>query len=101
MLGAIPLIVGTLRITFRLYAISSLKEKRGIVKKMVERTKNRFNASVAETALNDFIDKAEIGVAVSGNDAVFVNSRLDKIVSFIDDMCLAEIINVEMEVVNL
>ena len=95
------MIVGTLKLTFRLYALSSLKEKRGIIKKMVERTKNRFNASVAETGLNDFIDKAEIGVAVAGNDAAFLNSKLDKIVSFIDDMCLAEIINVEMEVVNL
>ncbi len=95
------MIVGTLKLTFRLYALSSLKEKRGIIKKMVERTKNRFNASVAETALNDFIDKAEIGVAVSGNDAVFLNSKLDKIVSFIDHMCLAEIVDVEMEVINL
>ena len=95
------MIVGTLKLTFRLYAISSLKEKRGIVKKMVERTKNRFNASVAETALNDFTDKAEIGVALSGNDAAFLNSKLEKIVSFIDDMCLAEIVNVEMEIINL
>ena len=95
------MIVGTLKLTFRLYAISSLKEKRGIVKKIVERTKNRFNASVAETGLNDFIDKAEIGAAVAGNDAAFLNSKLDKIVGFIDDMCLAEIIDVEMEVINL
>lgn len=95
------MIVGTLKLTFRLYAISSLKEKRGIVKKIVERTKNRFNASVAETALNDFTDKAEIGVALSGNDAAVLNSKLDKIVSFIDDMCLAEIVNVEMEIINL
>ena len=95
------MIVGTLKLTFRLYALSSLKEKRGIMKKMVERTKNRFNASVAETGLNDLLDKAEIGVAVAGNDGAFLNSKLDKIVSFIDDMCLAEIIDVEMEVINL
>ena len=95
------MIVGTLKLTFRLYAISSLKEKRGIVKKIVERTKNRFNASVSETALNDFTDKAEIGVALSGNDAAFLNSKLEKIVSFIDDMCLAEIVNVDMEIINL
>lgn len=68
---------------------------------MVERTKNRFNASVAETALNDLLDKAEIGVAVLANDSAFINSKLDKIVSFIDEMCLAEIVDVEMEVINL
>ncbi|MDT8317645.1 MAG: DUF503 domain-containing protein [bacterium] len=95
------MIVGTLKLTFRLYSISSLKEKRGVVKKMVERTKNRFNASVAETALNDFTDKAEIGIAVSGNDAAYVNSKLDKIVTFIDDMCLAELVDTRMEIINI
>ena len=95
------MIVGTLKLTFRLYALSSLKEKRGIVKKIVERTKNRFNASVAETALNDFLDQCEIGVAVAGNDVAFINSKLDKIVRFVDDMALAEIIDVHMEVIHL
>ena len=39
--------VGLLRIRYRLPS-RSLKEKRAIIRPMVERARNRFNASVAE-----------------------------------------------------
>jgi len=95
------LIVGTCRITLFLQGVSSLKEKRGIVKKIVEKAKNRFNMSVAETAFNDMWQKSELGIAMIGNDSAYINSMLDKAVNFIESMNLAEIINIEIEVISL
>ncbi len=63
-----------------LHGVSSLKEKRHIIKKIIERTKNKFNASVAEVEKNDLKQSAVIGFVVLGNNNSFVNSTLDKIV---------------------
>jgi len=95
------LIVGICRIILMLHGVSSLKEKRGILKKIVEKTKNRFNMSVSETAFNDMWQKSEVGIALIGNDSAFINSRLDKAVNFIEAMNLAEIIDTEIEVISL
>ena len=95
------MVVGTMKLTLRFFAVSSLKGKRSIVKKIVERSKNSFNASVSETGLNDVLDRAEIGFALCGNDSSMLNSKLDKLVNFVDDMGLAEITNVDMEIISL
>lgn len=95
------MIVGTSRITLRLHGVSSLKEKRGIIKKIIERTKNRFNMSVSETAYNDMWQKTEVGTAIVGNDSAHINSQLDKAANFIESMNIAEIIDVEIEVISL
>lgn len=84
-----------------LHGVSSLKEKRGIVKKIIEKTKNHFNVSVSETDFNDVWQNSEVGFAVVGNEAAFINSQLDKAVNFIESMCLAEILDVEIEVISL
>lgn len=95
------MIVGTCKITLRLHSVSSLKAKRQIVKKVVERIKNRFNASVAEVGSHDIWQRAQIGIAVAGNEGSFVNSQLDRIVDFVEAMHLAEITETDMEVISL
>lgn len=95
------MIVGTCRITLMLHGVSSLKEKRGIIKKIVEKARNRFNMSVSETNYNDIWQKSEIGLAVIGNDSSFINSQLDKAVNFVESMNVAEIVDTEIEVISL
>ena len=43
------MVVGTGKIKFRLFETKSLKEKRKIVKSMIQRIKNNFNISIALT----------------------------------------------------
>ncbi len=81
--------------------VSSLKEKRQIVKRVVERTKNRFNVSAAEVGSQDIKRKAVIGIAVVGSDGSFVNSVIDKVINFIESMHLAEIVDTDMEIMRL
>lgn len=42
----------------------SLKEKRGVVRSLRERIRNRFGVSAAEVGLNDLHQRARIGVAM-------------------------------------
>ena len=77
------MLVGLLTIHIHLHGISSLKAKRGIVKSLIERLRNRFNASVAETAAQDSKRLAVVGVSVISNEGAHLNEQLDKIINFI------------------
>jgi len=88
-------------ITFRLHDCHSLKSKRKIVKSIINRLRNNFNASVAETGSNDVHQRAEIGLAFVGNDRKVINSKIDKAFNLAEDLGLAEVIDTEMEIINL
>lgn len=77
------MIVGLLEINIHLNGVGSLKQKRSIVKSLIERLKNRFNVSAAETDSNDSKLQAVIGIATVANESRFVNQRLDKIIEFV------------------
>jgi uncharacterized protein YlxP (DUF503 family) len=95
------MIVGVGIITFRLHDCHSLKGKRKIVKSIITRLRNNFNASVAEVGSNDNHQRAEIGVSLVGNDPRLINSKLDKLFNLADELGLAEIIDTEMEIIHL
>jgi uncharacterized protein YlxP (DUF503 family) len=95
------MIVGVGIITFRLHDCHSLKGKRKIIKSIIARLRNNFNASVAEVGSNDNHQRAEIGVSLVGNDPKLINSKLDKLFNLADELGLAEIIDTEMEIIHL
>jgi uncharacterized protein YlxP (DUF503 family) len=94
------MVIGIAVITLRLHECRSLKAKRRIVKSIIQKTRNNFNVSVSEVGSNDIYQKAEIGIAMAGNDRQLMNSKIDKIINLVDDIGLAEIVNTEMEIVN-
>ncbi len=95
------MVVGAGIIIFRLHDCNSLKGKRKIVKAISQRLRNSFNASVAEIGSNDIYQKAEIGITMVGNDRKVINSKMDKIFNFAEELGLAEIIDTDIEIINL
>ena len=95
------MVVGIGIITFRLHGCRSLKGKRKVVKSIISRMRNNFNASVAEVGSNDIHQRAEIGFSLVGNDKTLINSKIDKIFNMVDGLGLAEIIDTEMEIISL
>jgi len=93
--------VGVCRVALHLHGIESLKGKRSIVKRVVERTKAKFNAAVAEVGENDSLQRAVIGAAVVGNSAAHIDSMLAHVCSFIDRLGLAAVVSRETEVIPL
>lgn len=79
----------------------SLKEKRKIIKSIISRSQNSFNASIAEVGLNDAHQQALIGFALVGNDRRFVNSSMDKLIEFIENLHLADIIDSTLEIMSI
>jgi uncharacterized protein YlxP (DUF503 family) len=95
------MVVGVCRLRLALHGVFSLKEKRGIIKRITARVRNSFPVSIAEIAENDQLRSAAIGFSVVGNDGAYVNSVLDKVLDFIEDLCLAEIIDQHIELISL
>jgi uncharacterized protein YlxP (DUF503 family) len=77
------MLIGVLTVQINLHAVFSLKDKRKIIKSLIERLRGRFNVSVSEVAAQDSKQLAVIGISVVTTDSRFLNEQLDKIVSFI------------------
>jgi uncharacterized protein len=93
--------VGVARIALQLHANQSLKEKRRVLKSMIEKTRHRFNVSVAEVADQDLHQRATLGVAVVGSDSRVLNSLLDRIIGYMDSLQMADMIDQEIELIPL
>jgi uncharacterized protein YlxP (DUF503 family) len=78
------MIVGVMTAQLHLQGISSLKQKRSIVKSVIGRLKSRFNVSVAEVDHHDNKTSAIIAAAIVSNDTAFTDSQLDAVVSFMN-----------------
>ncbi|KNY26800.1 protein of unknown function DUF503 [Pseudobacteroides cellulosolvens ATCC 35603 = DSM 2933] len=75
----------------------SLKDKRQIIKSIIERLKARYNASIAEVDLNDTWKNAVIGVSCVSNDAKHIDSMLNNIVNFVENDGRAALFNYNTE----
>jgi uncharacterized protein YlxP (DUF503 family) len=91
------MVVGICTIDLRIPGNDSLKGKRSVIRKIKERVKNQFNVSIAEVEDLDKLQRVGLGVAFVSNDSGHVHSTLTKVVDFIDQMYLAEIIHFHIE----
>ena len=92
--------IAVLRCTLRLPS-RTLKEKRTIVKSVVERLRNRFNASVAEMEDLDSVGVATIAAAVISNSAQHADRQAQTIAAAIEDWRLdCEVIEISVELIE-
>lgn len=76
--------IGVCKIKLYLPESQSLKEKRRILKSLIERLKNKFNISIAEVDALDIHQSAVIGAVSVANEVKFVNQILSQCVEFIE-----------------
>lgn len=74
---------GLMTVHIHLHGLNSLKDKRSIVKSLIERLRGRFNVSVSEVGYNDSRSAALVGLAVVSNDKAHAAQQLDTIEHFI------------------
>ncbi|EHR1326721.1 MAG: DUF503 domain-containing protein [Clostridium perfringens] len=84
-----------LKITLRASWVHSLKEKRMVVKSIVQRLKNKFNVSVGEVDEQDIHQIIVIGISAVCGDQKQVDSTLENLIDFVEENTDAEIINIE------
>ncbi len=95
------MIVGVAAVELHIHGAQSLKAKRGVVRSISQRLRNRFNLSVAEVGGQDLWQVAVLGIAAAGPDAVLLRRVLERAVAFIEDLHLAEVTHADFEIVEL
>lgn len=86
-----------MEITLRASWVNSLKEKRMIVKSIIQKLKNKFNISVAEIGEQDVHKTIVIGIAAICGSSAQADSTMEHIISFVESNTDAEIIDIKVE----
>ncbi len=92
------MVVGAARVQLHVHGSQSLKQKRGVVRSIIQRVQNRFNLSVAEVGGQDTWQIAVLGLATVANESGTARRRLEKAVDFIVELHLAEVLDQEIEI---
>ncbi|MFB5066823.1 MAG: DUF503 domain-containing protein [Candidatus Wallacebacter cryptica] len=92
------MIIGSAVISVRIIGAQSLKEKRGILLSIMRRTRNKFNAAVAEVGSQDLWQRSDIGVAVVSSTVKHAEQQLQQVIKFIEADPLLEVMTLEIDV---
>jgi len=95
------MIVGAAAVELIIHGSRSLKEKRGVVRSICQRVRNRFDVSVAEVGGQGTWTRALLGFATVGSDARVVRRVLDQVIDFVEDLHLAELGASDVEILRL
>jgi uncharacterized protein YlxP (DUF503 family) len=90
-------VIGLLTIELHIPASGSLKEKRQVLKSLLETTRNRFNVSIAEVEHQDLWQRATVAAACVSNDQSFVDQVLNRVLQGFDGDPRVEVSRVELE----
>jgi uncharacterized protein YlxP (DUF503 family) len=94
------MVVGVCRVTLMIGESHSLKEKRMVLRRVKDRVSNKFNCAIAEVGDQDQWQSAEIGFAVVSNQLGFTQAMVQKILTFIEDLAVAKVVDDEQDYVN-
>ncbi|MDA2920931.1 DUF503 domain-containing protein [Desulfobacterota bacterium AH_259_B03_O07] len=93
------MVIGVLKIQLYMDGTRSLKEKRHILKRIIQRTKSRYtNVSISEVDSQNLWQSAIIGISIVSNEKPYVNSILDRVSGFIESTGLVHMGNRELEI---
>ncbi len=94
------MVIGVLQLDLRLHGPQSLKQKRGVIQKVLARCRNRFPASCAEVGHQELWQRALLGFAVVSSSEQVVAPILTRI----EDEVLAsgelDLVNAETEFIH-
>ena len=85
--------VESVTLTFYIPHATSLKDKRQVCRSIIDKTRRRFNASVAEVGTQDVHRTLTIGVAVVSGEVAHAQNMLDEIVRFMEENIDAELVD--------
>jgi uncharacterized protein YlxP (DUF503 family) len=89
------MIVLAAKMTFYITHANSLKDKRQVGRSIIDKTKQKFNISIAEVDTQDVHQTLTIGVAVVSGETAHAQNSIDEITRFIEDNTDAELMEVE------
>ena len=87
-------IVG-IEITLHLYHVQSLKEKRRILRSILDRSHHKYKVTNAEVGYLNSLSRSNLAFALVSNDPQTAEKILQKVINSIDLLSEVEIINID------
>jgi uncharacterized protein YlxP (DUF503 family) len=91
------MVVGLATIELHIPASNSLKDKRQVLKSLLETTRQKFNVSAAEVDHLDAWRRATIGVACVSKDQQFVDQVLNKVIDTLEANPRVNVAEIQVE----
>ena len=79
------MVIGLMEVSLRIPGANSLKDKRQVLRSLLDRIRRDFQVSIAEVEDHDLWGNATLGIAAVSNDAAHLESVLTKVCSTIDE----------------
>lgn len=79
------MVVSMIQLILELPDVTTIKEKRKIVKSLKERIQAKYRITAAEIDLHDSLSFAQIGGAVVSNSRTYGESVMQKVLHFVED----------------
>jgi uncharacterized protein YlxP (DUF503 family) len=95
------MVVGAAAVEVHIHGSQSLKAKRGVVRSITQRVRDRFNIAVAEVGGQDTWQLATLGLTAVGSDRERVRGTLERAIAYIEDLHLAEVLHCDVELVDM
>jgi len=76
--------IASLRVEIEITDALTLKDKRQVVRSLLDRIRNRFNVSAAEVGRNDSVRYAELAAVGVANDRQFLDRVMGKLLDLIE-----------------
>jgi len=83
-------------LTFYIPQAVSLKDKRQVRRSLIEKTRHKFNVSIAEIDTQDVLQTLTIGIAVVSGDVAHRQNAIDEIIRFMEAHADAELTSAEI-----
>lgn len=89
--------IGLLTVEFFIYEAQSLKDKRSVVQKAVNRVRQRLNVAVSETDFQDLWQRAEISMVTVSSDKIIAEKELQRALAIITSIAELEVTDSNIE----
>ncbi len=89
--------IGLLTVEFFIYEAQSLKDKRSVVQKAVNRVRQRLNIAVSETDFQDLWQRAEISMVTVSSDKIIAEKELQRALAIITSIAELEVTDSNIE----
>lgn len=96
------MVVGVVKVSLHIPETRSLKGKRQIIKRLLQRVNGQFkNLAISEVGEHDLWQKAEIGISAIGVDPRVINRVLDQVLDYLEEFDEIEVIQADIEIFSM
>lgn len=93
--------VGMGRYDFLIPASTSLKDKRQVVRRIVDTIRSKFHMAIAEVDYQDLRQRGALGISCVSNSPFHAKEMLQEVDRYLFSQTTIEVVNAEIEVTTL